>query len=254
MANVQPRLEGNSAAHRIAHQVRPLDLHGVEEADEPPGEVRRVQWADGFPRLSEAREVNGVDVVVACEVPQERQERCARRPKAVEQHHGRRVARPGLEEERLHSGRVYAATARRAGIALARVQEVVELEGEDEVAADEQATVEKGLDAGDLPLENSDERRPVGHERRRRPPSPPPFERNLAAPEGDRPDPVRAGVEAEARRSLGREVRRVLDARPQGGFERVEATERGAAEEAEDAAREHSHQVSLDARCSSSSS
>ena len=110
----QPDLDRHAAAHRVADQVRALDLQRVHRPEHGAGEERRAVRAQrGLARAAEARQVERVDAVAAAERRRGVEERGLGGAEAVQQQH------VGALAHRQRGDRGRRAPARRRGCAAA---------------------------------------------------------------------------------------------------------------------------------------
>src|ERR1022692_3087452 len=93
-------------------------------------------------------------MVIARQVPKDREERRARGPEPVEKDDGRSTPPPRLQIERVHLGGGHPMAPGRARVALHGLQEVVELEGDGDVAAQEKPPLEERLNAREASVQN----------------------------------------------------------------------------------------------------
>ncbi len=241
LRRAQPDLERDAPPHRVPHQVSAVDPERVEEGNRPTREVRGVERAHRLARIAEAGEIDGEDAVVAREIPHQREKRGAGRAEAVEEDDRRSALRAGVEVERANAPREDTPAPRRADVPRGGMEEIVELEGEGEVPAHEEALVQEGFDSRGAPFEDVDEDRLGPRERGADVRRAPADERDLAPLEEDRPD-ARLGKavrvrglgrdEADARRLPRRSLGGARDAGAESGLERIDRNfARGAREE-----------------------
>src|SRR5688572_672353 len=148
----------------------------------------------------------------------------------MEEDDRRRGWKAGLEIEGAHAVDVDDVATRRARIARRRREQVVELEGERDVAAHVEPPHEERLDAGEGSIEHTDERLRVARDRhvrsRRRALR---RETRTAAEDVDRPSARRPRVEDDSGATLLGARGEARDAALEGRFERARIVVRGRA-------------------------
>ena len=143
-------LEGDAAAHRVAHQVGALDLQRVHHAEHGAGGERRaVAGERGLARAAEARQVEGVDAIAAAERRGGVEERRLGAAEAVQQqdvgalaHGQRRDLQAAVDLD------VVDAQQRRA--AARQPEQALEADGQVEIAARVEPALRERLDAREL--------------------------------------------------------------------------------------------------------
>ena len=145
----QPDLDRHPAAHRVADDVRALDLQRVHHAEHRAGEEARVVAGQrGLARAPEAREVERMDPVVAAERRRGVEERRLGAAEAVQQQDvGPLADRQGRDPVAALLD-VVDAQQRRA--AVGKAEHALEADRQVEVAAGVEAALRERLDAGEV--------------------------------------------------------------------------------------------------------